>query len=113
MGYMFFIFAAYTCVASFGIVNSIIGLIVTQTSEISAREQEESRQANLKAKMQEAHKIAEILWRHDEDGNGRLSYGGFEEAAEEPELLEHLTLMTLPGTFSVQDLHRILDKNGD
>merc|ERR1719253_1698114 len=105
--------AVYVGISCFGIMNAIIGVIVTRTSQ-AAREADEEDQANYRAiQMEFVDAIKDIIYEIDTSGDGTISPEEIVEAQDNPSLVEALEHVELPYGFSMSELHCMLDKDGD
>merc|ERR1719359_2087370 len=80
----------YVGIASFGIMNAIIGVIVTKTSEAAEECEKEDQAAYRKRQMAFVANISRIIYEIDEDGDGTVSPEEIEAAADNPELMHVL-----------------------
>jgi len=103
----------YVGIASFGIMNAIIGVIVTKTSEAAAECEQEDTAAYRKRQMACVASISNIIYSIDTDGDGTVSPEEIKMAENNEELKEVLEAIDLPYAFHLSDLHCMLDKDGD
>jgi len=103
----------YVAVSSFGIMNSIIGVIVTKTSEATEQLEQETEDTYRKAQMAFVNDLTTIIYEIDEDGDGTVSPEEIEAASDNKELLQCLEKIDLPFGFKLIDLHTMLDQDGD
>jgi len=103
----------YVGVASFGIMNAIIGVIVTKTSDAQSELDKENESAFRKRQMAFVASVQDIIYAIDLDGDGTVSPEEIEAASDNVELKEVLENIDLPFQFQLGDLHCMLDKDGD
>jgi hypothetical protein len=103
----------YVGVSCFGIMNAIIGVIVTRTSAAAAEAEAEDRLQFQNRQMAFVESMKDIIYEIDTDGDGTVSPQEMADASEHEELLEALASCDLPVGFSALELHCMLDKDGD
>lgn len=103
----------YVGVASFGIMNAIIGVIVARTSAAAKAAEEEDNLAFMKRQMAFVEDIGTIIYEIDTDGDGTVSREELEEAGDNEGLMDALCSVELPAGFDMLELHCMLDKDGD
>jgi len=104
---------AYVVVSFFGVLNAIIGVIVTRTNQAAAEGAAEDEAEHRKHQMEFVESIKNIIYEIDTDGDGTVSPEEIAAAADNEALVEALYLVELPHGFSMQELHCMLDKDGD
>merc|ERR1719160_1085795 len=102
----------YVGVSCFGIMNAIIGVIVTRTSAAAAEAEAEDRLQFQNRQMAFVESMKDIIYEIDTDGDGTVSPQEMADASEHEELLEALASCDLPVGFSALELHCMLDKDG-
>jgi len=107
------IIGVYCGAASFGIMNALIGVIVTRTGKAAEMAAADSHQQFQKKQMGFVVNISNIIYSIDTDGDGTVSPEEIEMAKDNEELLEILDKVDLPFAFTLTDLHTMLDKDGD
>jgi len=103
----------YVGIASFGIMNAIIGVIVTKTSAAAEELESENAAHFRKRQMIVVKSISELIYAIDVDRDGTVSPEEIEAAEDDRELMGVLEHMSLPFSFSLTELHTMLDKDGD
>lgn len=104
---------AYVGISCFGIMNAIIGVIVTRTSKAAADAAEEDETSHRETQMLFVESIKDIIYEIDTDGGGTVSPEEIAAAQDNEQLLECLSYVDLPPQFSMLELHCMLDKDGD
>jgi hypothetical protein len=104
---------AYVAISCFGIMNAIIGVIVTRTAEASEANKEEDLLNYRMNQMDVVENIKEIIYSIDTSGDGCVSKDEINAAGNNEELRAILDEVELPYAFTLDDLHTLLDKDGD
>jgi len=103
----------YVGAASFGIMNALIGVIVSRTSKAAEASALASHEEHQKEQMKFVSNIGKIIYEIDTDGGGTISQEEIEQAEGHEDLNNMLNLVDLPWGFTLGDLHTMLDKDGD
>jgi voltage-gated sodium channel len=103
----------YVGISCFGIMNAIIGVIVTRTSEAAAEAQAEDELGFRMRQMEFVESIQDIIYEIDIDGDGTVSPEEIAGAEDNEVLKEALEAVDVPLGFSMGELHCMLDKDGD
>jgi len=103
----------YVGIASFGIMNAIIGVIVARTSQASKEAEVEDHIKHQNEQMEFIAEVSQIVYELDCDGTGSISREEMKEADQDEDLREALDMVELPFAFKMSDLHTMLDKDGD
>jgi len=103
----------YLGVSCFGIMNAIIGVIVTRTSQALAEAEAEDQLEFRNRQMEFVESIKDIIYEIDTDGDGTVSPEEIDQASDNEQLQEALSCCDLPAGFSMGELHCMLDKDGD
>jgi len=103
----------YMGVSCFGIMNAIIGVIVTRTSQAAADAEAEDLASFRSRQIMFVESIQDIIYEIDEDGDGTVSPEEIAQASDNEDLIEALSCIDLPTGFSMSELHCMLDKDGD
>lgn len=104
---------AYVAISCFGIMNAIIGVIVTRTAEASDQSKQDDLYEYRMNQMDIVENIKEIVYSIDTSGDGCVSKEEILAAEDNEELKAVLEEVELPYAFSLEDLHTMLDKDGD
>lgn len=103
-------FFAYLGVASFGILNLVIGIISERTFSSSIELKEASDFAYKRSQMRAIIRLANHLFADPTDEG--LSRRHFELAAlKTPQVMEAFRSVELPRSFELQDLHLVFDED--
>jgi len=103
----------YVGISCFGIMNAIIGVIVSRTSQ-AARDAELEDLAKFRERqMIFVENIRDIIYEIDMDGDGTVSPDEIVQAESNESLCDALGSVDLPVGFSMIELHCMLDKDGD
>jgi len=103
----------YVGISCFGIMNAIIGVIVTRTAAAAKKTDAEDHLEMCQKQMAFVDNIRDIIYEIDLDGSGNISPDEIEQAANNEELLDIMAQVDLPHGFTLSDLHCMLDKDGD
>merc|ERR1719421_1087015 len=94
-------------------MNAIIGVIVTRTAEASDQSKQDDLYEYRMNQMDIVENIKEIVYSIDTSGDGCVSKDEICAAEDNEELKAVLEEVELPYAFSLEDLHTMLDKDGD
>lgn len=100
-------------VVTVGILNSIIGIICEKTAEAGRANAEEEKKVFRDKQKGLVETLKTLIWEMNEDGDGIISQEELDAAANDPKFVEMLKEINLPSSFSVTDMHLMLDKDGD
>jgi hypothetical protein len=111
-------FYTYMLFICFGILNSIIGIIVQRTSD-AAREAEVNDQKLFQQTQQGmVEELRNLMWKTSASGGGdddeaTITEEELEIASRNPQMRAILKQIDVPQSFTVQDIHLMLDRDGD
>merc|ERR1712048_310057 len=98
---------------TFGFLNILVGMIMDNV--LSTVRQLEAEKAHIRKteQMMLAHKLSEIMFEIDSDGDGCMSLAELRANGKGHEdLLHAVSNIGLPHGFSLDDLHMMLDEDG-
>lgn len=107
----FFIF--FLIMTSFALMNSIIGIIVEQTSAATAKMTEMDERNKRLFKRDRVEELIGILKQVDASSDGFITSDEMMSAKDNKDLARILDSIDLPPGFSLIDLHTMLDARGD
>jgi len=111
--FMFLIVGLFTGIACFGIMNAIIGVIVSRTAQAAKEAEAEDLMSFRLRQMAFVENVRDVIYEIDADGDGTVSPEEIAEASDNEALLDALASVDLPTGFSMLELHCMLDKDGD
>lgn len=111
--YMLFFMFPYVMVVTVGILNSVIGIICEKTAEAGRANLEEEHRVFKDKQRGMVETLKTLIWEMNEDGDGIISQEELDTAANDPKFVQMLKEINLPASFSVTDMHLMLDKDGD
>jgi hypothetical protein len=103
----------YMAISCFGIMNAIIGVIVTRTASAAKDAEEMDQLAYREMQMGFVEELKDVIYEIDEDGSGTVSAEEMESLSDNEQLISTLQEIELPVGFSINELHCMLDKDGD
>jgi voltage-gated sodium channel len=103
----------FTGISCFGVMNAIIGVIVSRTGQAAKEAEAEDLQTFRQRQMMFVDSIKDIIYDIDTDGDGTVSPEEISQAQDNEELKEALAAVDLPSGFNMLELHCMLDKDGD
>mmetsp|Transcript_25878 Transcript_25878/g.59719 ORF Transcript_25878/g.59719 Transcript_25878/m.59719 type:complete len:575 (+) Transcript_25878:170-1894(+) len=107
------ILALYIGCTAFGLLNAIVGVIVTRTEEASKEMEAQEMAAYRTKQMQMVEEVSDLIYTIDRDGDGEVSEAELRHATVNKELMSCLKTIDLPYGFDMRDLHKMLDRDGD
>lgn len=111
--YLIPVFIGFLVLTSFGLLNALIGIIVERTtSAMKAIQDKENAQARM-LKLEKVESLVKIVAEIDESGDGVISRAELEAAQDHPEYQRMLDEIDLPPGFKGEDLHLMLDPDGN
>mmetsp|Transcript_51283 Transcript_51283/g.115516 ORF Transcript_51283/g.115516 Transcript_51283/m.115516 type:complete len:689 (+) Transcript_51283:81-2147(+) len=103
----------YVGMTSLGLMNAIIGVIVTRTDDASKKSDADRLREKKMQQMSTVQGIADIVYQLDANGDGDVTAKELYAAAMREDMMNCLQNVDLPYGFTVFDLHHMLDLNGD
>lgn len=110
--WMIFGFVILVVIATFGIFNVIVGVIVERTTGAMNRAKEVSAATIRQNRLHLASKIADAIFDIDTDGDAVITRSELESASCNMQLKEILSGIQLPLGFQLGDFHEMLDTAG-
>lgn len=110
--YMLPFFMAFLLLTSFALMNSIIGIIVEQTSEAAAAEAKMDDKRKREAKLERVSDLIDVVKQIDDSGDGVITVDEMASAEDKPDFVRILGSIDLPPGLGVADLHMMLDSKG-
>lgn len=110
--YLIPFFLIFLITTSFALMNSIIGIIVEQTSAATAKVKEMDERKKREMKRDRVSELMEVLDQIDESPDGIITAEEMLGARNNVDFQAILRSIDLPPGFTVADLHLMLDKTG-
>jgi voltage-gated sodium channel len=93
---MVIFFAIFIAIASFGLLNIVVGVVVESTLSTSQKDENKIKRAQERDRNRVFDHLREIFETADEDGNGMLTLSEVQKAINKPEIYNKLKMIEFP-----------------
>lgn len=104
-------FILFLMIATFGLLNLVVGVIVENTLAAARNNEEKLRKQQERERTRVLGHLRDIFEMADEDGSGTLTIDEFREALRNPDVVNKLKLIDLP-VSDAEELFIVLDHDG-
>merc|ERR1719409_416309 len=93
---MVIFFVGFIAIASFGLLNIVVGVVVESTLSTSEKDESKVKRAQERDRQRVFDHLLEIFEAADEDGSGTLTLGEVQKAINKPEIYNKLKMIEFP-----------------